>query len=108
MADANAAFVALASVQGALTALLAGATWYYARRTHDSSVATGRQADASAEMAREVHEQHLNEHRPFLLLDLDVPYRMPDALDWDLPKSQPSEDVRLSQVRHPLSEEFSL
>ncbi len=97
MADANTALIVLASVQGATTFVLAAATGFYAWRTHDISKATRRQAEASAEMTREVREQRLDEHRPFLLLDLGVtePYPIPATTSWDFPKSQPSKDITL-------------
>jgi hypothetical protein len=69
MADANTAIVVLASVQGALTLALVGATAYYAWRTHDISKAAQEQAKASAEMAREMKEQRLDADRPYLLIE---------------------------------------
>ncbi len=69
MTDANTALIALASVQGATTVVLAGATWFYAARTHDISKATRRQADASSEMAREMREQRLAKDQPYLVIE---------------------------------------
>lgn len=64
MADANTALIALASVQGATTIVLAGATWWYAQRTNVMSKAAEKQASASAEMAREMREQRFEALRP--------------------------------------------
>ena len=70
MPDANTAFIVLASVQGALTVVLAGSTYYYARKTRDIAEATRQQAKASVKMAEEMREQRLAEDRPWLLIDI--------------------------------------
>lgn len=72
MADANTAIVVLASVQGALTLALVGATAYYAWRTHDISKATREQANASVEMAREMREQRLSQGEPKVFVKLEA------------------------------------
>lgn len=70
MADANAALIALACVQGATTIALTGATAFYAVRTHNISKATREQANATAKMAQEMREQSLAADRPYLLVDI--------------------------------------
>lgn len=57
MADANTAFVVLASVQGSLTVVLVGATIYYARKTRDIADETRKQAEANMKMAEAMREQ---------------------------------------------------
>ena len=59
MFDANTTLIALPAVQGATTIVLAVATGFYAWRTHHISEATRELAEASEEMAHEMHEQDL-------------------------------------------------
>ena len=57
MAEVNTAIIILASVQSASTLVLVAVTAFYARTTAKISDAAQRQADATAEMVREMRDQ---------------------------------------------------
>jgi hypothetical protein len=88
--DNSGAVQGLAAIASVLVLLgLAAMTFWYAKRTGHMAEATRRQADASAEMVREMREQRLSEERPNLLLHVENA----DRLNWAFPHGAGSEDI---------------
>jgi hypothetical protein len=88
--DNSGAVQGLAAIASVLVLLgLAAMTYWYAKRTGHMAEATRRQADASAEMVREMREQRLSEERPNLLLHVE----RPDQLNWTFPHGAGSDDI---------------